>query len=184
MRPRSPSRIASGRAAKAAGDAWEALIEEHHDRALKRGIISHAIHNQASSDVIGGRLQYVAKGGADYSLILNNGHATSVIAELKSCEGHYLPRSEIQAKQAQHLDASASAGGLAFLLVEFRIEGGPFRFCVPWKQAPWKVKKSAESVDVSDLGEWLIEGDCYLSKFFVGTGIPSVTAPRRFFPRE
>lgn len=208
MRPHSPSRVAAGRAAKAAGDAFEAFLEEHHDRALQRGILAFIQHNQATTNVVGGRLIYTARGAADYSGVLNNGSATAVAIEAKSTKDSYLPRSAIELKQAEHLDAVAAAGGLALLLVEFRDEdvnsqqyASRDKFAIPWKQVPWKVKKTAESLDREDLFKafrerripewWIVEtpgtpeySDCYLSRFFAGTGIPVTTVKRRVFARE
>jgi hypothetical protein len=144
---------------------------------------------------------------ADYTGCLNNGTATMFAAEAKSTSKLYLPRSAIESKQAAHLDAVAAAGGLAFLLVEFRDENlssqqyaSRDKFAIPWKQVPWKVKKSAESLDREELFRsfrerrgpewWIVETpggpgytDCYLSKFFAG-GTPVSGIRRRVFPRE
>lgn len=182
-------RAAKGRRSQAIGDAFESWVDGQHEGARRLGILAHVEHNQARSRVVKGRLIYTATGIADYTGVLVGGR--TLAAEAKAVAGGRLPRSRIEEKQARHLDAVALAGGLAFLLVEFHAQSkftAVFtRYAVPWREVPWRIVKTAESVDVGALyDEWEVQpGTCYLSPYHAG-GPPVVGTfgRRRVLPRE
>lgn len=182
--------VDAGRIAKAAGDAFENFIDEHHSKARSLRLLAHVEHNQAKAKVLpGGGLTYVGKGPSDYTGMLADGGRVYA-AEAKSVAGVRLMRSAIKKKQAEHLDAVARAGGLALLLVEFRREDVEWmklpvtRYAVPWASVPWKKVKTAESVSEVDILPFLIEGDCFLS-WHCKPGPPGSVkpAPGRVYPR-
>jgi hypothetical protein len=180
MRDRARNSV-RGRKAKSVGDAFEAEIERHHAEAMKLGILAHVVHNEPTAEFLGGKLVYTSPGVSDYTGVLEGGTATTLAVEAKS-EGvelgkaGYLSRKRVSDKQQIHLNAVAKAGGLALLLVEFRVQspfifGLPitfYRFAVPWLEVPWAVKKTAQSVDMSALRpEWAFAtGEkCYLMRY-------------------
>lgn len=186
--------VSIGRSAKAAGDAWERYIEAEHQKAEMLGILAFVEHSEPHAKMIGGRFQFTSPGTADYVGTLDRS-GLSFCAELKSTYKDHLLKSAVEPKQQRHLEAVARAGGLALLLIEFRrqpLPGVPIalhdRFAVPWLKVPWKVKRTAESVSVEDLGEWVIKhepGYCYLSKFHAHGPRTSAGSLRvRHFPRE
>lgn len=204
-RDRARSSI-TGRQAKAAGDAFEAFLEQQHEVALQLGILACVEHNEPHAKVIGGRLMYTERGVADYTGVLDrSGRAVAV--EAKSTKAERLMKSAVSSKQQDHLDRVARAGGLALLVVEFRrelpaavqlqIALWPMqaaeemlrqhfrRYVCPWEKVKWQVLKTAESVSEIDLfadGGW-IWGACYLERFHP-RGTPSTQARQRNYPRE
>lgn len=147
------------------------------------GLLGHAEHNQARAQVIGGRLIYTARGCADYTLLLPGGIYAA--CEAKSTKRDVLLRSEVAAKQADHLERVASAGGVAFLLLEYRHDDRPpTRFSVPWNDVPWKIRRSAPSVAEEDVARWSVRvGTCYLEPYVKGR-LERTSLPQRRFPRE
>ncbi len=137
-----PRQLAGSRA-QAAGARFEEWVEAQHVLAAHLGILAHVEHNQPHAKVVGGRLIYVKQGVADYTGTLEGGRSLTV--EAKSRSGRLL-RSDIEPRQAIHLEAVARAGGLALLLVEFRDQHKIRRFAIPWREVPWEVLRSAESI--------------------------------------
>jgi len=177
---------AIGRAAQAVGASLESWIDAQHSVAKMSGILAHIAHNQAQSNVVGGRLIYTAAGVSDYTGILDGKTGRYVGVEAKSTKAESLPRSAVKPKQQEHLEVVARAGGLALLVVEFRITELPlrYRFAVPWLEVPWETKRSAESVSAELLGPWLIDpGTCYLERFHP-RGVPTSKHNVRVYPRE
>lgn len=186
--------VSIGRSAKAAGDNFEAWISTQHEIAERLGILAHVEHNEPHARMIGGKLIYASPGVSDYTAVLDrDGRAVAI--EAKSTYKDHLLKSAVEPKQQRHLEAVARAGGLALLLIEFRrqqLPGVPIaicdRFAVPWLKIEWKVKRTAESVSMADLGEWKIVNDpgkCYLSKFHSHGPRSSAGSLRaRVFPRE
>lgn len=174
-----------GRKSQAVGAAFESLIESHHTMALRQGIIAHIVHNQASSRVVGGRLIYDKPGVADYTGCLVGG-GRCLAVEAKSVEGERLPKSRIEPLQEKHLNAIAEAGGLALLLVEFRVPGRLWRYAIEWAKVPWTVAKTAESLTAADASKaagWEVAVlDCYLARFHKGDG--KDRAPKRVYARQ
>ncbi len=172
----------SGRAAKAAGDAWEAFVEAQHEMAKYLKVLVHVAHNQPGTKFIHGRLTHAEKSGTDFTGLLADGR--TLAAECKSTVGR-LMRSEVKKLQVEQLDAVASVGGAAYLLVEFRIgDQGYVRFAIPWKAVPWMKLRSADSIGTEDMRpEWrFVAGECYLKP---GVKVPAgVGGKRRVFPRE
>lgn len=175
----------SGWAAREAGEEFEAYVERHHLEALRLGIVAGPVdHNEPHGQIIHGKWEMVASGVADYTGVLYNGVGTTLATEAKSRETR-LYRREIEPKQQRHLDTVVRGGGLAFLLAH--LSGRPH--AVPWPLVPWKVLKSAESVEAEDLVQWVIPSDCacYLDKYCSVRGVPAqgiAGGQRRRFPRE
>jgi len=183
MNPRDNHAI--GRLSQAAGSSFESWIDGQHEVAKMIGILAYVAHNQVETNVIKGRLTRTAASESDYTGLLDRG-AKYFACEAKSTKAESLPRAAVQPKQQKHLEIVARAGGLALLLVEFRITELPlrYRFAVPWLEVPWVTKRSAESVSAEQLGPWLIApGTCYLERFHP-RGTPTTTYRGRVFPRD
>ena len=179
---------AIGHTAQAVGASFEAWVEVQHDKARLLGILAHVYHNQPASKFIRGRLEYVERGVSDYTGTLEGGHAKTYAAEAKSTSDNRFPRAGIEPKQIEHLDAVARAGGLALLLVEFRVDVLPLRLrhAIPWLEIPWKTLRTAQSVSADDVATWRIPNDptfCFLSRFHPG-GPSSSTIRRRVINRD
>lgn len=180
-----------GRRSKELGDSFELWCATQHEKAMHLGILAHVEKTQAKARVIEGRLRYEKKGIADYIGCLEPQDAIDgkcsddctatahrigryLAVEAKSTGKDYLPRAEITDLQQAHLDAVAHAGGLALLLVHYRIAHAYSSFpslstvAIPWLSVPWKVKKSAESVAAEDVIEWRVAEPCYLSRWHAG----------------
>lgn len=185
MRSRSAS-SAQGRAAKAAGAAFEAWVDGQHEGAKILGVLVHVSHNQPGVRHVGGRIIYTERSGTDYSGVLSDGRSLAV--EAKSTAGR-LMRSAIKKKQAEQLDLVAKAGGSAWLLVEFRdneavVGRVMVRYAAPWQLIRWKKLRSAESIGPDDMRpEWrILPGECYLKR---GVQVPvGVGGRKHVFPRE
>ncbi len=181
---------AAHRASRDIGEAFEAQVDTWHEMAGLRGALAHVVHNAPPAKFVHGRLIYDKKGVADYTGCL---HGTGMVlaAEAKSvAPGERLARSRIEPKQAEHLDAVTSAGGLALLLVEFRVEGtiAHHRYAIEWYQVPWKVLRSAESLDEKDIATvYRIEpGTDYLARWHKGSERRYIVGERRkrMYPSE
>jgi penicillin-binding protein-related factor A (putative recombinase) len=159
------SNIERGRLAQAVGAEGESWIDQQHEAARLLRILAHVWHNQARTDVVRGQVIYSGKGVADYTGTVAGGIALAV--EHKSTGKPRLPRSEVSALQAKHLDAQVLAGALAFLAVEFRHEDGrKNHYVCPWQQVPWEVARTASSVVEATLIPWkVMPGECYLTKY-------------------
>mgnify|MGYP001612558237 CR=1 FL=1 len=178
---RSPARVIAGRANQAAGSGFEIWLNFQHQEAIHRGLLACVEKSEPHLRIVGGKKIYNRPGVADYFGTLasgtrSTGHFTgrvyssaldgvSLAAEAKSTSSDRLARAEVKPKQAAHLDAVARAGGLALLLCEFRA-GTPTRCAVSWTEVPWTKLRTADSVGLSDLTEWIIApGENYLTKF-------------------
>lgn len=184
MRTINPIRRAAGRKAQFVGDSFESWVDGQHVMAKNRGILAHVAHTYPRALHVKGRLSFIKKGVADYSGTLEGGR--SLAEEAKSWSKDLFPRSEVDTKQALHLETVARAGGLALLLVEFRRTTPPLyqRFAVPWLEVPWSVQNSAPTVAAADLMKWIVAPDtCYLSRFHEG-GASSSPMTRRRYARE
>ena len=172
------------RAAQSVGAAFEAWIDAQHEAAIAMGLLGHVEHNQARAQVIGGRIVYTACGYADYTLLLPG--AVYGAVEAKSTSDSALMKSEVKAKQAAHLDVVVRVGGVALLLVEFRHDDGPSRrYSIPWDGVPWKVKRSALSVDEADVEKFVVPvGSCYLGLRAGAERLVLESKTIRRFPRE
>lgn len=188
---------AIGRKSKAVGGAFEEWLNGQHTHAHALGILAHVEKTEAHSQVIHGRVEFVAPGVADFIGCLCGGKFLA--AEAKSTEDDHLMRSEIKPKQAKHLDAVAAAGGLALLLIEFRHHAvrAPdasyaaqvlpvyARYSVPWLEVPWQTLRTAQSVAEASIQQWRIAVDtCYLSKYHQGGAPVGSVGRQRVFPRE
>ena len=178
---------ATGRAARDAGLSFEAWVNEQHARAGQRGALVHVWHNQAVTEVVHGRVIYKGSGVADYTGILFGG--MYLAAEAKSTDKERLPRNVITPLQQAHLTAVTSAGGLAFLLVEFRDDAERVRYAIPWHQVPWKTLRTAETLDPMDIPDvFRVTNDDYLAMYHKGSDnrfiIGAATERKRVHPRE
>ena len=167
--------VARGRAAKTAGDSFEAWVDAQHEMAKILGVLVHVAHNEPKARYVGGRLIYTARSGTDYSGVLADGKAYA--AEAKSTKSR-LMRSAINKKQVEQLDAVARAGGAAYLLVEFRHGTRMRRYAAPWDRIEWKKLRTAESIGPEDLlAVWSIPpNECYLKR---GVQAPVVSSGRK-----
>ncbi len=187
------SRKAAATFAQQSGSDFEDWVKRHHTEALRLGIVAGPVeHNEPHWRKIDGDWQRVAPGVADFTGVLYDGHGGSLATEAK-CYTNRLPRSEITAKQEQHLDTVVRGGGKAFLLVrlldEFDDATFQTEYAVPWQLVPWKIARTAESVTSKELAPWLIPPDCtcYLERYCPVRGIPApgrAGGQRPRFPRE
>lgn len=179
----------SGRKAQAAGDKFETWIEAHHNCALERGVLAHVMHNEPKTKYTNGKLIKDKPSASDYTGMFDGGSAKYFAAEAKSTMEEYLPLEALTKKQQAHMEAVARGNGVAVLLIEFRTDEGRItRYAVPWIAVPWKVKRTAKSVDEADISLWLIPAstDCYLQRYYAG-GPRSSTAGgphHRVYPVE
>lgn len=176
---------ARGRAAQAAGESFEGWLDGQHSFALINGILAHIEHNQAKTKMIKGRLRYVAKGTCDYTGVLDRVGRT-VAVEAKSTKAKSFSLKGVKKKQQDHLTATALAGGLALLVVEFRSITQPYRarYAIPWLDVPWIIKKSAKTISPSQLEKWKVAiGECYLEKYHA-RGVPTSRLNTRTYARE
>lgn len=161
-----------GRTAKAVGDRHESWVEGQHEMAMHLGILAHVHHNEPKATFRDGRLEYGKRSVSDYSGVFEGGKALAT--EAKSCmSGDRFGRNDVTPEQQKHLEATARAGGLAFLVVEFRMPSAPFfrRFAMPWLQVPWRVMRTAQSIGILDveLQQWEVQpSTCYLSRHHTG----------------
>jgi hypothetical protein len=165
---------ASHRASREIGEAFEVWVNEQHEDAGLRGALAHVVHNMPPSKHVHGRLMYEEAGVADFTGVLHGGGYFA--SEAKSvAPGGRLAKSRISAKQREHLDAVTACGGnsLAFLLVEFRVSASIAhrRYAIPWREVPWKVLKTAESLDEGDIAiiYQVTPGTDYLARFHKGS---------------
>lgn len=182
------------RASTQLGEAFENWVDLQHALAGVRGALVHVTHNQAQSRVVRGRLIYSAAGVADYTGMLYGG--IYLASEAKSTGKERLPKSEITPDQQDHLNAVTAGGGKAFLLVEFRgvttLNGTlltePRRYAVPWRDVPWKMLRTAESVGELDLVNWRALGHDYLQSYHPGSPnhffVGAAAKQKRIHPRE
>jgi hypothetical protein len=159
-----------GRLSQAVGEHFENWIDGQHEMAMRLGILAHVEKNEPHSKMLGGHLIHTAPGVADRTGTLEGGRSLAV--ECKSTSDKRLSKSAISKRQAEHLDAVGRAGGLALLLVEFRSLTAPLyrRFVVPWLEVPWKVLRSAKSLEPADIerGLMILPGTCYLARWHAG----------------
>lgn len=149
----------TGRKKQVAGALFEHWVEGQHKIALAKGLLVHVEHSEPHCKVINGRLIYTACGVADYFGTLAGGKSLAV--EAKSIDSTSFPYRLIKPKQIKHLDAVANAGGVAVLLVNF----AGVKCAMEWRQVPWKVKRSAKSIDLEDVQRYEVPSTtsaCYL----------------------
>lgn len=170
------------------GEDFERWLDEQHAKAGARGALAHVVHNAPPTKVVHGKLIYDEKGVADYTGILHAGKYLA--AEAKSvAPGERLAKKRVSPLQQAHLDAVESAGGLALLLVEFRVASSVqhHRYAIPWHQVPWKVVRTAESLDERDVAVvyQITAGTDYLMRYHAGSDKKYVIGtPQRAYPRE
>jgi hypothetical protein len=188
MRTKNPNQVAGGRKAKQGGAAHEGWVEAQHEKARWLGIIAHVHHNEPKTKRIGGKLIEVAATVADHTGVLEGGRYLAV--EDKSVLGRRLGRDAVTREQQEHLTAVAKAGGLALLVVDFKIAIDGLwthnRAAIPWLEVPWKTVKSAEALYLDDVDDekWIIIAeDCYLRRWHNG-GPRSSTFGDRIYPAE
>ena len=173
------------------GAAFEEWVNTQHEMAGLRGALAHVIHNMPPSKYINGRLMYEEAGVADFTGCLHGGGFLA--AEAKSvAPGERLARKRISMKQELHLDAVTAAGGNshAFLLVEFRAEAALLHrhYAIPWHQVPWKIVRSAESLDEKDIAQVfrVMPGDDYFKFYHPGSSRRYIVGDRvkHVYPTE
>jgi hypothetical protein len=182
--------MSGARDAQFFGAQFEQWHEGQLNAAVMLGILAHWLHTEPKATVVHGRVQYAEKSGADWVGIMEavrhpitvggpdqivsssfeTDRARVLVVETKSVKGNSLPRSMIEKKQAEHLDACARAGGLALLVGEFRLDTVRMRFACPWLEVPWEVKRSAESISPILMAPWDVSKfpDCYLKRWHAG----------------
>ncbi len=181
---------ATARASREIGEDFEAIVDKWHTMAGLRGALAHVVHNAPPSKIVNGHVIYEAAGVADYTGVLHGGMYLG--AEAKSvAPGKRLDKSRISPKQMLHLDAVEAAGGLAFLLVEFRVVNtiAHHWYAIPWHQVPWKVIRTAESLDERDLAiaYQVPHGTDYLAKYHAGSDrryVATTAKTKHVYPRE
>lgn len=140
---------AIGAKKQAVGSAFESWVQAQHEKAIYKKTLAHVVHNQPTAKMINGRLIYAEATCSDYTGCLANGRYYA--AEAKSTGEDRIYRSVISSSQQKHLNTVHEAGALALLLVEFRVDGLPRRYCIPWAKVPWATVRSAESLSEKDL---------------------------------
>lgn len=187
---------AVGRRKQAAGASHEALVDAHHDVALRLGILAHVDKIDPPAEVRNGRVEFGERTVSDWVGMLGGGGAKYYACEAKSIEKEYLPRAKVSPKQQAHLDVVARGGGLALLVVRFTgviniswwvdPPAGPRVYAVPWEKIKWQVLKTAESASEADLAaaNWLVApGTCFLERFHP-RGTPIAQTAQRKYARE
>jgi hypothetical protein len=166
-----------GREAQFAGASFENWIEGQHNAAVMLGILAHWFHPQPRFYNERGLWQPAERSVADFvgvlegegvGLVLNP--ARFYVAEAKSVKSGRMPRAIVARQQAEHLEATAHAGGLALLIGEFRLENVRVRFACPWLDVPWEVARSAESITPELMASWDVGmyPDCFLKRWHSG----------------
>ncbi len=173
---------ATARASRDIGEAFESQVDTWHEMAGLRGALAHVVHNAPPAKFVHGRLIYEETGVADWTGCMHGG-------VFLACEGKSvvpngrLARSRISTKQAAHLDAVTAAGGLAFLLVEFRAAALLLHrhYVLPWHEVPWKVVRTAESLSEEDIAAHyrVNKGEDYLAKYHAGSSARYIVGERR-----
>lgn len=159
--------------AGAAGKAWEKLLEDHHDMAIKRGLLI-CMDKQQSRKVpkrVRGQVVYrdVEAHGADWIGMRPGGRYVAL--EAKSIADARLPLDALTDKQRKHLNLVAAGGGQALLAVEFRSAesrrcpgtAAVLRCVIPWEQVPWRMVRTAKAVYAEDCAAWEITQFPYLA---------------------
>lgn len=179
---------AAHRKSREIGEDFEAIVDKWHTMAGLRGALAHAVHNAPPSRVVNGKLIYEKAGVADYTGVLHGG--LYLASEAKSVKpGERLAKARISPEQMKHLDAVEAACGRAFLLVEFRVEKSIAHkhYAIPWQQVPWKVVRTAESLDERDLAicYQVPAGSDYLVPYHKGSDKRYIVgALKHVYPRE
>jgi hypothetical protein len=141
--------------------------------------VSPKVEWTGRGDAATGRV--VGEATADFIGQLRNGRVLVVEAKSRRADDGALYLREVEPQQRSQLDASATAGGLALLAVEFRYGDArpPERFVVPWQEVPWRRRSSAGSLVAEDLTPWSVPGPgrCYLSRFVSMPPLGSGYAP-------
>lgn len=147
-------KIQRGRAAQRAGAAWERWLEAEHQAAQDAGGLAWWVHAHAEAKyvrTVGGKreLRHVARAAADYVLLTKVGSVVVVeakhvspVARAKGPVADRLGLEDVPQQQRDHLTATAKAGGVALLAVEYALPGrvaGVARYAVPWLEVPWQV---------------------------------------------
>ena len=157
-------RAVGGAIARNAGRAFEKLIKSHHDVAVLEGLLAFVFHVDPPVIPAKDRAIFLGPSGADFSGVVWNGLAFT--AETKSTKDPHFQRSRISKLQLAHLDATARAGGVAVLVIEFRQEREALwtyrRYAIPWRMVPWRIARTEARISPADLGAWEILGSCYL----------------------
>jgi len=147
----NPARVRGGREALLACITWERLLERHHQRAAVAGL---AAVWQCGRPVIALRPDGSPVYGTapvDFLGVLLDGTARAVAIEAKTVAGGRLDRAALAEHQADALDATHLAGGLAVVAIELRGVGG--RWAVPWADlcARWSSPRGGASVGPEEL---------------------------------
>lgn len=162
----------SHRRSRNIGEDFEGVVDVWHSAAGLRGALAHVIHNMPPSKFVNGQLMYEKPGAADYTGVLHGGQYLAAEAKSVIPDGR-LTKSRISPLQQQHLNAVEAAGGLAFLLVEFRVHHSVNhrQYAIPWHEVPWKVLRSAESLDECDIAVCyqVPAGSDYLLRYHPGS---------------
>lgn len=98
----------------------------------------------------------IGVGGADFLLLAPGGRYLA--CECKSTDGDRFYRTEIEPHQIGHLDETVKAGGAAYLALQFRAGGTSTAYFVPWRDLPWAMARSAESITAADCAAWRLNG--------------------------
>jgi hypothetical protein len=161
-----------GRAAQAAGAAFEQWLEDQHEAAWLAGLaeLEHlhpavVVEQQLGDGRFTGRWR--GRAGADYRGTLRGG--LSIAVEAKSAGRGRLPLHDdgserydgVKAHQRRALERTLKLGGVALLVVRFtrQREGRPahIHYAVPWDEIA-----DAPSLGADDLTRWEIRSDIYL----------------------
>lgn len=166
---------AIGTYAKTVGDDFERVIASFIAADRQKDVVGHRRHamptfarrfNQKTKRV---EFMPVAQDGADYSGFFSRGGIPWGV-EIKSTKEGRIMRNALTERQQEHLSAIADAGGVALVALEFRGSetfagqsiSRPHRFIVPWRDVPWRIARTAESVSVEAIeqngsSDWLID---------------------------
>lgn len=157
----NPRRRLGGTRARGNGAAFESwlaasilrpLVERGHlIRFDKLDAPTRATWDSARSRVV---FVPIGVGGADFLLLAPGGRYLA--CECKSTDGDRFYRTEIEPHQIAHPDATVSAGGGAYLALQFRDRPTATAYLVPWQSVPWATARTAPSCIPAALTPWAL----------------------------
>lgn len=177
--------VAAGRRAHAMGKALEQWLYGQHAAAVLCGLLAwwhhvppgvvYKMRRCTKCGVLHQELVWAAKATADFVAMAGAKHgARPIVIEAKSVEGPSAERAryylrDLPDHQRTHLEATAAHGGLALLVVEFRVPGPPgfapmaTTHAVPWRDVPWRscrafrdAAKRSPSIGPDDVGAFRV----------------------------
>lgn len=140
----------ASRESQHAGALFEKVLQHQLQVALQARRVAWWHHSTPAFRQIGRQFIRVAKALPDFVGV--TAHGLPFAIECKSEKAARMQRDRIQPHQVAHFEATARAGGAAFLALELRPDADRWRrFLIPWRGAPWRKLRSADSLGLEDL---------------------------------